>query len=123
MLAHSNMDEAILLQKTRDCVDFLQLTLPSTGRHPGHARDDRWQAWLKAVYEDSGFLCSGDCFAVYQECRGKPVDSLGVDQVCACVTFLLRQMRNEYEPYPSLTDGELLALLNRWIELTEEGNG
>ena len=123
MSAQSNMNEPILLQKTRECVDFLRLTLPSTGQHPGHTRDARWQDWLNAVYDDPGFLFNGDSFAVWQECRSKPADSLDTEQARACVTFLLRQMRNEFEPYPCLTDGELLALLNRWIELTEGENG
>ena len=116
-------NETNLLWETRECADFLRLTVPETGRHPGHTRDERWKAWLKTVYEDSNFLYDGDFFAVYDECRDKLPGEMDKDQVRACITFLLRQMRQEYEPYSCLTSGELLALLNRWIDLAEGANG
>ena len=71
MSAPISIHESILLQKTKDCVDFLRLILPSTGLHPGHTRDERWRAWLKAVYDDPGLLFDGDYFAAYEECREK----------------------------------------------------
>ena len=45
------------------------------------------------------------------------VNKLTDDQVRGCITFLLRQMRNQYAPYPCLASGELHQLLLRWIEL------
>ena len=109
-----------LINKTKACAEFLQLALPATGQHPGHTKDDRFRDWEMAAYDDPTFLYDGDYFAVYDECCGKDTNTLNSEQVRACVTFLLRQMRNQYEPYPCLASGELLALLDRWIELSEK---
>ena len=118
-----SVNGSALLQKAKECVDFLSLALPETGKHPGHTKDDRWRAWQKAVYDDPEFLYDGDFIAVYEECREKPAAELSLDQLRACITFLLRQMRSQYEPYPCLTDGAMRALLQQWINLTEEANG
>ncbi len=109
-----------LLNKTKACAEFLSLVLPETGKHSGLANDDRFRDWQKAVYDDPDFLFDGDFFAVYGECRGKDPQSLTGEQTRACVTFLLRQMRSAYAPYPCLTEGELLGLLAHWIELKED---
>lgn len=109
-----------LLSKAKECAVFLGLKLPETGNHSGLVNDDRFRDWRKAVYDDPDFLYDGDFFAVYGECREKDPGTLNEDQVRACVTFLLRQMRSAYAPYPCLVSGELLGFLNRWIELKEE---
>ena len=109
-----------LLKKAKDCAVYLGLVWPETGKHCGLTNDDRFLDWRRAVYNDPDFLYDGDYFAVYDECRGKDTNTLNSEQVRACITFLLRQMRNQYEPYPCLTSGELLALLDRWIELNEK---
>ncbi len=109
-----------LLKKARECEIFLGLVLSETGKHPGDDSDDRFRAWRKAAYDDPDFLYEGDYFAVYDDCRDKDVTELTNDQVRGCITFLLRQMRNQYAPYPCLTSGELYQLLVRWIELNEK---
>ena len=111
-----------LLKKARDCEIFLSLILPETGKHPRLDNDDRFRAWRKAAYEDSDFLYDGDYITCYEECRDKDASELTNDQVRASITFLLRQMRNQYAPYPCLVSGELHKLLLRWIELNEEEN-
>ena len=85
-----------LLNKAKDCAVYLGLVLPVTGAHCGLTNDDRL------------------------DCRGENPGELTEEQTRACITFLLRQMRNSYAPYPCLTSGELLGYLNRWIELKEE---
>ena len=109
-----------LLQKAKECEIFLSLVLPETGKHPGIDSDDRFRAWRKAVYDDPDFLYDGDYIECYEGYRDKDVNELTNDQVRACITFLLRQMRNQYAPYPCLESGELHRLLVRWIELNEE---
>ena len=109
-----------LLNKAKDCAVYLGLVLPATGAHCGLTNDDRFREWRKAAYDDPDFLYDGDYFAVYGDCRGKNPGELTEEQTRACITFLLRQMRNSYAPYPCLTSGELLGYLNRWIELKEE---
>ena len=109
-----------LLNKAKACVGYLRLALPETGQHPGHTKDDRFRDWQKAAYDDPDFAYDGDYFAVYEECRDKDTNSLNNEQVRGCITFLLRQMRNQYAPYPCLTSGELLELLERWIELNDK---
>ena len=109
-----------LLKKAKDCAVYLGLVLPETGAHCGLTNDSRFLDWRKAVYDDPDFLSDGDYFTVYGECRGKDPGSLNEEQVRACVTFLLRQMRSAGAPYPCLTSGELLGFLNRWIKLKEE---
>ncbi len=42
------------------------------------------------------------------------------EEVRACVTFYVRQMRFQYPPYPCIAGGELLRLLERWLRITEE---
>ena len=108
------------IEKTLKCLDYLRLVFPMTGEHPGDGKDDRYREWLKAAYDEPGFLDEGDYFSVYESCREKAPGTLSKDEVRACVTFLIRQMRNQYAPYPCLAGGELLALLDRWIELNEE---
>ena len=109
-----------LMKKARACEVFLSLVLPETGKHPGNTNDDRFRAWQAAAYDDPDFLYDGDYFAIYDECRNKDANDLNDEQVRGCITFLLRQMRNQYAPYPCLTSGELYRLLVRWIELNEE---
>ena len=109
-----------LLKKAKECEIFLSLVLPETGTHPGMDNDGRFRAWRKAAYDDPDFLYDGDYFACYEECRDMDVNSLNNEQVRGCITFLLRQMRNQYAPYPCLVSGELRRLLLRWIELNEE---
>ena len=111
-----------LLKKARDCEIFLSLILPETGKHPGLDNDDRFRTWRKAVYDDPDFLYDGDYIGSYEECRDKDASELTNDQARACITFLLRQMRNQYAPYPALVSGELHRVLLRWIELNEEEN-
>lgn len=108
-----------LLKKTKACAEYLNEKLPETGKHGGGTDDSRFREWGKAVYGDPDFLYEGDYFSVYAECRGRDPSSLDEERTRACVTFLLRQMRSAYAPYPCLTSGELLGLLNRWIELKE----
>ena len=111
-----------LKKKAMESENFLSLILPETGKHPGLDNDDRFRAWRKAAYEDPGFLYDGDYIACYEECRDKETSELTNDEVRCCITFLLRQMRNQYAPYPCLVSGELYRLLLRWIELKEEEN-
>ncbi|MCR4883525.1 MAG: hypothetical protein K6A68_08145 [Clostridiales bacterium] len=108
-----------LLKAAKDCRDFLQTVNPKTGRHPGHTADERFRAWREAVYGDPDFLYEGNYFTCYESCRGKDAGVLSNDEVRGCITFLLRQMRCEYPPYPCLDSGELLALLDRWITLND----
>ena len=109
-----------LMKKARECEIFLSLRLPETGKHPGLDNDDRFRAWRKAAYDDPDFLYDGDYIACYEKCREQAAGELTNDQVRACITFLLRQMRNQYAPYPCLVSGELHSLLLRWIELNEK---
>ena len=109
-----------LMKKAMECEIFLSLRLPETGKHPGLDNDDRFRAWRKAAYDDPDFLYDGDYIACYEECRDKDASELSNDQVRGCITFLLRQMRNQYAPYPCLVSGELYRLLLRWIELNEK---
>ena len=99
---------------------FLSLMLPETGRHPGFTNDERYHAWEQAVYDDLDFLYEGDYFECYDECQGKAPNTLTNEQVRGCITFLLRQMRNQYAPYPCIVSGELHDLLTHWIELNEK---
>ena len=109
-----------LLKKAKECAVYLGLVWPETGGHCGLTDDSRFLDWRKAVYDDPDFLYEGDYFAVYEDCRGKDPAGLNEEQVRACITFLLRQMRCASAPYPCLTSGELLGFLNRWIEMKEE---
>ena len=109
-----------LLNRAKDCEMFLSLILPETGRHPGFTNDDRYHAWEQAVYDDPDFLYDGDYFECYAQCQEKEANTLTDEQVRGCITFLLRQMRNQYAPYPCLVSGELHDLLARWIELNEK---
>ena len=109
-----------LMKKARDCEIFLRLS--ETGKHPGIVNDDRFRAWRKAAYDDPGFLYGGDYISCYEECRDRDVNELTNEQVRGCITFLLRQMRNQYAPYPCLVSGQLHSLLLRWIGLNEKGN-
>ena len=115
-----------LIRTAKECREFLHSVNPLTGRHPGTINDGRFHAWREAVYSDPGFLYDGDYFSCYDACRGKNPAVLSNNEVRGCITFLLRQMRCQYPPYPCLDSGELLALLDRWIELNdspdEEGN-
>ena len=108
-----------LLKAAKSCREFLQTVNPQTGRHPGHTGDERYRAWRDAVYSDPDFLYEGNYFTCYDNCRGKDAGTLSNDEVRGCITFLLRQMRCEYPPYPCLDSGELLRLLDRWIELND----
>ena len=109
-----------LMKKARECEIFLSLRLPETGKHPGLDNDDRFRAWRKVAYDDPDFMYEGDYIACYEKCREQAAGELTNDQVRACITFLLRQMRNQYTPYPCLVSGELHSLLLRWIELNEK---
>ena len=111
-----------LLKKAKDCEVFLRLMLPETGSHPGSTNDERYHAWEHTVYDDSDFLYEGDYFERYEQCRDKVPSDMTNDEVRGCITFLLRQMRNQYAPYPCLVSGELHDLLARWIELNDKEN-
>ena len=104
-------------RKTRLCADYLRSVLQDSRETPADAKDSRFRDWQTATYEESGFLDTGDFFAVYEKCRNKAPDMLTSNEVRGCVTFLLRQMRYEYPPYSCIENGELLALLERWLEL------
>lgn len=106
-----------LIKKTRACMEYLGIINPQTGRHPGNTDDERFRDWREAVYSDPEFLYEGNYITCYWECRDKEIKTLTNDEVRGCITFLLRQMRCEYPPYPCLDSGELLAYLDRWIEL------
>ncbi len=108
-----------LMKKARECEIFLSLVLPETGKHPGQDNDDRFRVWRKAAYDDPDFLYDGDYIACYEECRNMDTDELTKDQVRACITFLLRQMRNQNTPYPCLVSAELHRLLLRLIRLND----
>ena len=110
------------IEKTVKCTDYLRLVFPSTGEHPGDGKDERYRDWLKAAYDEPAFLYDGDYFSVYEACREKTPETMTKSEVRGCVTFLLRQMRSQYAPYPCLTSGELLSLLDRWIELNQEAD-
>lgn len=108
------------IEKTLKCLDYLRAVSYVKGEHSGDGKDDRYREWLKAAYEEPGFLDAKDYFSIYEACREKSPETLTNDEVRGCVTFLIRQMRNQYAPYPCLTDGELLGLLERWIQLNRE---
>ncbi len=75
-----------------------------------------WKEWLHEAYQDPDFLMTG-YFSVYEKCRDQAIDTLNLNEVRGCITFLLRQMRCEYPPYWCLTDGSLADLLMRWSVL------
>lgn len=110
-----------LLKKAKDCEVFLSLVPPEAGGHPGNTDDGRYRAWLRAVYDDPDFLYDGDYFECYERCRDKTPADMTDNEVRGCITFLLRQMRSQYAPYPCLISGELHGLLVRWIELNDKG--
>ncbi len=109
-----------LMNKTKACLEFLAQVQPDTGKHSGQTDDRRFREWQKAVYDDPDFLYLGDFFTIYSECRGKAPNELSKEKARACITFLVRQMRFGYAPYPFLVEGELLGLLRRWTELEEK---
>ena len=112
-----------LLQLSHACADYLRLQLPSTGKHPGHVRDNCWRAWEAAVKADSDFLYTQDNDAVYESCKEKDVNELGIDQVRACIAFLLHEMDGQEAPYLCIEDGILLKYLDQWIDMMEGTNG
>ncbi|MBQ9308189.1 MAG: hypothetical protein IJ229_09710 [Clostridia bacterium] len=118
-----NVAESSLLQKAKECAEFLRLILPATGQHPGHVRDSRWRVWEEAVKTDGAFLYDGDAAQVYEECKGAELNALTSDQLRACISHLLQMMAISQEPYECLTNGELLSYLDQWINLTEGTNG
>lgn len=87
---------------------------------PVFTRRADYREWLGAVYADPGFLFGGDFVSVYTGCRGKEPEAMTMDEIRACVTFYLRQMRCEYPPYTCLRDRSLLRCLSRWIDLSKK---
>lgn len=65
-------------------------------------------------------LESGSCVLLFDGFDKAPADMTD-NEVRGCITFLLRQMRSQYAPYPCLISGELHGLLVRWIELNDKG--
>ena len=112
-----------LLQLAHACADYLRLQLPSTGKHPGHVRDNCWRAWEAAVKEDNDFLYTQDSDAVYESCKEKDVNELTMEQVRACIASLLHGMEGHEAPYPCIEDGILLKYLDQWMNMMEGTNG
>ena len=116
-------DSVSLLQLAHACADYLRLQLPSTGKHPGHVRDNCWRAWEAAVKEDSDFLYTQDSDKVYKSCKDKDVNELTIEQVRACIACLLHGMEGQEAPYPCIEDGILLNYLDQWMNMMEGTNG
>ena len=93
---------------------------PSQLKAGGFTHTDEFTSWLRAAYEDDSFLCGGDFISVFERCRSKDIFTLTFDETRACITYLVRQMRFESEPYPSITDGTLFDLLIHCLELTSK---
>lgn len=93
---------------------------PSQLKAGGFTHKAEFIAWQSALYDDTGFLYDGDYFAVFDQCQSKDTFTLTMDETRACITFLIRQMRYEYEPYPCITDGTFFELLIHVLELTSK---
>ncbi len=109
-----------LREKTAACTAYLKSISPEGLRDPAVTQCRIFRDWLSAVYADPSFLDPENFFSCYEECRNKPAEEMSSDEVRACITFYVRQMRFQYPPYPCIVDGELLGLLDRWLRITEE---
>lgn len=108
---------------TIKCIEYLRAVGTDACEHKERLYlDERFDAWHKSAYEDEGFLDYGDYFAHADACREKPVQTLSLDETRSRITFILRTARGSYtfldEP---IRDGSLLALLERYLELTSAG--
>ncbi len=101
------------------CVAVLSSASQEEREKTDLTRHEAFQAWRRAAYEESGFLYDGDYIGMYRACKEKRIEGLSMEEVRACITFDLRQMRCEYAPYSCIVRGELAALLRRYLELTE----
>ncbi len=105
---------------TIKCIEYLRVVGADACEHKERLYlDERFDAWHKSAYEDAGFLDYDNYFAHADACREKPVQTLSLDETRSRITFILRTARGSYtfldEP---IRDGSLLALLERYLELT-----
>ena len=110
-----------LTVKTRALVLYLRSAAEERLQDPALTQCHIFRDWLEAVYNAPSFLARTGYLACYSGCRGRNVRELNLEEVQGCITFLVRQMRNQYPPYSCIVSGEMKKLLERWLELTEEG--
>ena len=103
-------------------LDFLHTADDAVKSDPAFTTQSALTRWLGAVYSADGFLYEDDYFDLFNRCREKPVSGLNLDETRGMLTFLIRQMRCSYVPYPCVLDGSLAALLEHWLELVKEEN-
>ena len=109
-----------LFQKTTSLVAEMSAMSDEVMSAPVFTRRAVYREWLGAAYADPDFLFTGDFVSEYTGCRGKEPEAMSMDEIRACVTFYLRQMRCEYPPYSCLCDHSLLRCLSRWIDLIKK---
>lgn len=109
-----------LMIKTEALADVLLNASDEELKNPGFDRQDCFTEWLALAYDDPDFFYEGDYIGVYQKCRCRNAQDLTLDEVRACVTFLIRQMRHEYAPYSCIRNRSLGNCLKRLYELTKE---
>lgn len=111
-----------LLNRSAILLADIENNLEESRNDPYFTKRDAWREWQSAAYADPGFLYDGDIFDVYADCRNRDTDTLTMNEVRGCLTFLIRQTRCEYPPYSCLCDGTLPKLLFRFIDLAKEGS-
>ncbi len=104
-------------EATQELIAFLQDAPKDILSNPSFTVLPVFRNWLSAAYDDPDFLVSRDYLTVFGECHDKPVETLTLLQVRSCITFLIRQMRCTFVPYPCIIDGSMVRLLNRWLEM------
>ena len=109
-----------LIAATEELIVFLRKTPKDALNDPELTKAPAYTRWLSCAYNDPDFFMHRGYFTVYGKAKLQPIDTLSSLQVQAYITFLVRQMRFSYVPYPCIVDGLLLALLERWLHFEKE---